>query len=101
MQSFRGSMQHTASGRKRKTSAWSKPRKRKTEFKELTSYSIGRDTPYRRDTPQYKSVELTKYQPDDDQSYKQEVSKNFTVAPAYNKGAYQVIPTTDVRHIGR
>ena len=95
MQSFRGSMQHTTSGRKRKTKAWSKPRKRKAEFKELTSYSIGKDS------PQYKSGALTKYQPAKDESYKREVSKNFTVAPAYNKGAYQVIPTTDVRHIGR
>jgi len=100
MQSFRGSMQHTASGRKRKTSAWSKPRKRKTEFKELTNYSIGQAT-RGQDTTQYNSGALTKYQPAKDVSYKREVSKNFTVAPAYNKGAYQVIPTTDVHLIGR
>ena len=25
----------------------------------------------------------------------------FTVSPAYNKGAYQVIPDTDIKHIGR
>ena len=43
----------------------------------------------------------TKYQPIEDQSWKQEASKNFTVAPAYNKGAYQVIPSTDVKHIGK
>jgi hypothetical protein len=43
----------------------------------------------------------TKYQPTEDQSWKQEASKNFTVAPAYNKGAYQVIPSTDVKHIGK
>ncbi len=30
-----------------------------------------------------------------------EVSKNFTVAPAYNKGAYQVISKDDVEYIGR
>ena len=24
-----------------------------------------------------------------------------TVAPAYNKGAYQVIPQSDIKHIGR
>lgn len=28
-------------------------------------------------------------------------SKNFTVAIAYNKGAYQVIPAADIQHIGR
>lgn len=30
-----------------------------------------------------------------------EVSRNFTVAPAYNKGAYQVISKDDVEYIGR
>ena len=28
-------------------------------------------------------------------------SKKFTVAPAYNKGAYQVISRSDVKHIGK
>ena len=32
---------------------------------------------------------------------KLEVSKQYTVAPAYNKGAYQVIPRTDIQHIGK
>jgi len=31
----------------------------------------------------------------------QQESKNFTVAPAYNKGAYQVIPKSDIKHIGK
>ena len=26
---------------------------------------------------------------------------NVTIAPAYNKGAYQVIPHSDIKHIGR
>ena len=25
----------------------------------------------------------------------------YTVAPAYNKGAYQVIPISDIQHIGK
>ena len=32
---------------------------------------------------------------------KREISRGYTVAPAYNKGAYQVIPRTDVKHIGK
>ena len=32
---------------------------------------------------------------------KQQISKKYTVAPAYNKGAYQVIPNTDIKHIGK
>jgi len=41
------------------------------------------------------------YSPERDDSWKAEASKNFTVAPAYNKGAYQVIPRKDVEHIGK
>ena len=36
-----------------------------------------------------------------DNSWKLEISKKYTIAPAYNKGAYQVIPPTDVEHIGK
>ena len=34
-----------------------------------------------------------------DNSWKLEISKKYTIAPAYNKGAYQVIPKDDVEHI--
>ena len=34
-------------------------------------------------------------------NWKLEESKNFTVAPAYNKGAYQVISKTNIKDIGR
>mgnify|MGYP001170514898 FL=1 len=33
--------------------------------------------------------------------YKKEISKGYTVAPAYNKGAYQVIPKGNIKDIGR
>ena len=36
-----------------------------------------------------------------DNSWRVEISKKYTVAPAYNKGAYQVIPRSDVEHIGK
>ena len=42
----------------------------------------------------------TKYKTEDN-SWKVEESKKFTVAPAYNKGAYQVIPRGDVEWIGK
>jgi len=35
------------------------------------------------------------------QLVRQQESKNFTVAPAYNKGAYQVIPRDCIKDIGR
>ena len=37
----------------------------------------------------------------EDTSYKQEVSKNYTIAVAYNKGGYQVIPSDQVKYIGK
>ena len=49
----------------------------------------------------YPSAPLTKPTLAVDHSWKAEESKNFTVAPAYNKGAYQVIPRTDIQHIGK
>tara|TARA_B100001094_G_C17514217_1_gene477068 strand:+ start:219 stop:353 length:135 start_codon:yes stop_codon:yes gene_type:complete len=36
-----------------------------------------------------------------DDTYKKEVSQSYTLAPAYNKGAYQVIPTENIKDIGR
>jgi nucleoside-specific outer membrane channel protein Tsx len=35
------------------------------------------------------------------QKEKLEISSTYTIAPAYNKGAYQVIPRKDVEHIGK
>tara|TARA_Y100000356_G_scaffold93676_1_gene79097 strand:- start:51 stop:359 length:309 start_codon:yes stop_codon:yes gene_type:complete len=36
-----------------------------------------------------------------DNSWKVEISKQYTIAPAYNKGAYQVIPRKEVKDIGK
>ena len=36
-----------------------------------------------------------------DNSWKLEISKKYTIAPAYNKGAYQVISKENVKDIGR
>jgi len=45
------------------------------------------------------------YQPDPEraayEAEKREISKQYTLAPAYNKGAYQVIPRSDLKHIGK
>jgi len=48
-----------------------------------------------------KRLTETPYTPPPDNSYKREISKQYTIAPAYNKGAYQVIPRQDVKHIGK
>jgi hypothetical protein len=36
-----------------------------------------------------------------DTTYQQEISKQYTVAVAYNKGGYQVIPNTQIKDIGK
>jgi len=99
MQTFHGPMKYDMNGRKRKTNAWKKTPKRKPEFKPLENYSIGQAGSDHRE--KYPSVSDMGYVPQKDNSYKLEESKNFTIAPAYNKGAYQVIPRGDVKHIGK
>lgn len=99
MQSFYGSMTHSYNGKKRKTNAWKKVKQTPPEFKPLTNYNLGKSSEDHRE--KYPSVCEMKYTPQKDTSYKREESKKFTVAPAYNKGAYQVIPKDDVKHIGR
>ena len=36
-----------------------------------------------------------------DTSYRREISAKYTIAPAYNKGAYQVIGKENVKDIGK
>ena len=87
-----GSLRHTPSGRKRKPLP--KVKKRTTEWKPYEAPKT-----YRRETPEYPSC--------DDKSHcttiveKPQLSSKYTIAPAYNKGAYQVISTENVKDIGR
>ena len=90
---FQGSLRHSPSGRKRKTNAWKKAKR--PDFVAQSTKTFSTKTP---EIPSYKS---TGYKPATDTSYKVEESKKFTVAPAYNKGAYQVIPRGDVEWIGK
>lgn len=90
-----GSLRHTTSGRKRKPLP--KAKQYIPEFKELETRAS-----YRRETPYYPSAKAkSTYTSAPDNSYRVEESKNFTIAPAYNKGAYQVINNTDIKDIGR
>ena len=90
------SMRHSPSGRKRKTNAYKKAKR--TEWKAHVAETSRALVEKPQTIP---SVKTTKYVPDVDNSWKLEESKKFTVAPAYNKGAYQVIPRGDVEWIGK
>tara|TARA_R110000796_G_scaffold31104_8_gene82755 strand:- start:2614 stop:2934 length:321 start_codon:yes stop_codon:yes gene_type:complete len=103
-----GSMRHYPSGRKKSYNAWgtssSSPKKYVPEFEPLV---VSADAaPYRRDTVVYKSLEATATvlcnQPEAlSRAEKVKISSGYTIAPAYNKGAYQVIPRDLVENIGK
>ena len=104
-----GSMTHSYSGKKRKTNAWKKksaPRKCRTESLRVESHikdRIKEMNAHRERYPSYvgKVSKATANCVVEDNSYKREISKNYTVAPAYNKGAYQVINKSNIKDIGR
>jgi len=91
------SMRYSPSGRKRKTNAWKKAKKPNFVAQETKNFKTP-DTTTK--IPSMIHSTKTKYK-NEDNSWKVEESKKFTVAPAYNKGAYQVIPRGDVEWIGK
>lgn len=97
-----GSIRYDQHGRKRKTKALAPKRKVKQEFKPLKvekTFAQQQMEEFNKKYPSYSGD--SQYNTPEDNSWKAEASKNFTVAPAYNKGAYQVIPRKDVEHIGK
>ena len=101
-----GSMTHSYNGKKRKTSAYRRKKSVPTvSTKELKvpEHVLARQEAARKHREMYPSmgVGTSKYVPSEDQSYKKEISKNYTVAPAYNKGAYQVINPDNIVDIGK
>ena len=87
-----GSLRHTSSGRKRKPLPRTKRYTPKFQPLEQT-------TVYRRETKQYKSAEIDSI--DTTVDARHELSSKYTIAPAYNKGAYQLISRDNVQDIGR
>lgn len=97
MSIFYGSIGHTYSGRKRKTA-----RSRKTKLVVRSTATMPTYTNYR-ETPHYPSNTSTGCNTtvDPKREEKLQVAKNYTVAVAYNKGAYQVISKANVKDIGK
>lgn len=103
---FYGSMTHSYNGKKRKTTAY----RRKKSVPPLSGkplqvpdHVLERQEAARKHREQYPSlgVGTSKYVPQESQDYKKEISKQYTVAPAYNKGAYQVINPDNIIDIGK
>lgn len=94
---IQGSMRYSPSGRKRKTNAYKKRARPKFVAQQKKNFKKPDTTP---EIPSLLHSSKTKYK-NEDNSWKLEESKKWTVAPAYNKGAYQVIPKGDVKWIGK
>ena len=103
MLDFSGSLRYDPSGRKRKTKARSSRSRAVQTGGVYTAPSLPpRALDSSKCREMYPSKEVTASSGSSiDTSWKVEESKNFTVAPAYNKGAYQVIPRTNIKDIGR
>lgn len=102
MNSYIGSLRYDPTGRKRKSVALKPKRKVKPVFKPLKvekTYAQIQMEEFNKKYPSWTGS--SNYEVPKDESWKLEASKNFTVAPAYNKGAYQVIPKNDIKHIGK
>ena len=90
-------MRYSPSGRKRKTNAYKKRARPKFVAQKSKNF---KQVDNQKEIPSLSNSSKTKYK-NEDNSWKIEESKKWTVAPAYNKGAYQVIPKGDVKWIGK
>jgi len=98
------SMRYGPTGKRRKTTAWS-TKKRKTSvsikpYQPKESQRMKDIREYHEKYPSYSGPSKGNTLVADD-SYKEEASKNFTVAIGYNKGGYQVIPNSEIKDIGK
>tara|TARA_Y100000361_G_C10867998_1_gene192746 strand:+ start:184 stop:510 length:327 start_codon:yes stop_codon:yes gene_type:complete len=106
---FKGSMNYDQHGRKRKNKISNRRRSSNGLGHHSFTVAMRDHAPHaspvleaaRKHREKYPSMPIGEYKPEVDTSYKKEVSKNYTVSIAYNKGSYQVIPKDDVEHIGK
>ena len=104
------SLRYDMTGRRRKTSALTKKKRPKSIIQYHTRPTVEqpkRETkkeefarilaPLKSDFERAKEIqEQIQFEKD-----KKEISSRYTVAPAYNKGAYQVIPKECIKDIGK
>ena len=91
---IKGSMMYDQHGRKRKV-------KKLYTSKKATPNFAKQEAKQFKDTKSIPSMPVGEYITPQDNSYKKDISKQYTVSIAYNKGAYQVIPRGDVEWIGK
>ena len=91
---IKGSMMYDQHGRKRKVKKLYASKKAKPNFAKQATKQF-------KQASEIPSMPIGEYKTPTDNSYKKEVSKQYTVSIAYNKGAYQVIPKKEVKDIGK
>ena len=94
----KGSLNYDQFGRKRKKKT---TKARKTTKNVGKTFKSSNKTTKSSNKTIYPSAKPTEYKTPEDTSYKKEISKQYTVSIAYNKGAYQVIPRKEVKDIGK
>jgi len=100
-----GSMNYTTSGRKKKSQV--RRKKRDKEFKEfngrssITNTRTGDGTEYVSAPDCRNSSSVSNFSTEEWKQLRIAISSNYTLAPAYNKGAYQVISKSEIKDIGR
>ena len=95
----KGSLNYTTSGRKKKNL---KTKKRKQD--DRSYIGITRNNSHRSNniiSHRSNTVFNGQKLPPEWESERRDISSNYTIAPAYNKGAYQVIGKNEVEDIGR
>lgn len=88
-------MMYDQHGRKRKVGNLYKSKKATPNFKKVAMKQ------FKSSEKTYPSAPVGEYTVPEDNSYKADISKQYTVSIAYNKGAYQVIPKGEVKDIGK
>ena len=105
---IKGSLNYTASGRKRKKVVTKKLQRRKQEervFNDRSNDSSRRDTsskyPSASSSGSNNKNKNTKQVTEEYAQERRDISSNYTIGIAYNKGAYQVIGKDSIKDIGR
>lgn len=88
-------MMYDQYGRKRKVKHLYSKKAKKPDFK------AQQQKQFKKKEETYASAPIGEYTVPEDNSYKKDISKQYTVSIAYNKGAYQVIPKGEVKDIGK
>ena len=97
----KGSINYSPCGRKRKLKRVKKARVASGKSTSSNSAMQERLAKIKEEQEKYPSLEITEYVPQPNTQYKNEVSKRYTVAIAYNKGGYQVIGKDNIKDIGK